>query len=315
MRLRLKHHARHALRHGAGLYLIVALACIGLAAPPARADDASAAPPAAEAPAPPDGEMNTGAAGWLGHIIMSLENEATSDASMLPDTPSALEREWRSLDRNGSALGTLIGLGWVTVAACLALLAERLAARGLSRRLRQALRARLAGPSVGDLLLLLLCDAVGLAVFAGVFVYSRHWLMNVGVSLNLILLAANVLIRWRIFVMLPRIVLRPGVPTARLIDIPDNEAQRLTRFLSGVLLAITALVGFGRYGLADADSGAPHVIGLVVAAAVCALDAWIVVGARGAIEALIRGHRTDGIIAAMRSALARAWVPIGLTVV
>jgi len=315
MRLRLKRRARDALRHGARLsVIIIALAWIGIAAPLARADDAPAAL-ATETPAPAAGEINTGAAGWLGKIVMSLENEATSDVSMLPDTPSALAREWRSLDRNGTALGTLIGLGWVTLAACLALLAEKLTARGLSRRLRQALRTRISGPSVGDLLLLLLCDVVGLAVFAGVFVYSRHWLMNVGVSLNLVLLAANVLIRWRIFVLIPRIVIRPAVPTARLIDIPDHEARRLALFLSGVLLAITALVGFGRYGLADEDSGAPHVIGLIVAAAVCALDAWIVVGARSAIEALIRGHRTEGIIAAMRNALARAWVPVGLTVV
>ncbi|HVH78450.1 MAG TPA: mechanosensitive ion channel domain-containing protein, partial [Stellaceae bacterium] len=155
----------------------------------------------------------------------------------------------------------------------------------------------------------------GLAVFAGVFVSSRHWLMNVGVSLALILLAANVLIRWRIFVLIPRIVLCPSVPAARLIDIPDGEARRLSRFLSVVLLAITALVGFGRYGLADEDSGAPHVIGIVVATAVCALDALMVLRARGAIEALIRGYRTEGVIAAIRGALARAWVPIGLTVV
>jgi moderate conductance mechanosensitive channel len=312
MGLRLEHLMRDALRRGARLYLIIVLAWIALAAPTARAADSSAA--AAEAPAE-SGEMTAGPAGWLEHIIMGLEHEAISDVSMLPDTPSALEREWRSLDRNGSALGALIGLGWVALAACLALLAERLTARGLSRRLRRALRSRIAGPSAGDLLLLLLCDVVGLAVFGVVFVYSRHWLMNVGVSLSLILLAANVLIRWRIFVMIPRIVLRPGAPAARLIDIPDREARRLMRFLALVLLTITALVGFGRYGLSDEDSGAPHVIGLVVATAVCALDAWMVVRARGAIEALIRGHRSEGIIAALRGALARAWVPIGLTIV
>jgi hypothetical protein len=70
-----------------------------------------------------------------------------------------------------------------------------------------------------------------------------------------------------------------------------------------------------RYGLSDEDSGAPHIIGLIVAAAVCGLDAWIVIRARGAVEALIRGRRSDGIIAAVRGALARAWVPIGLTLV
>jgi small-conductance mechanosensitive channel len=327
---RLDNRGRNALRRGIRLCLIVLVAWIGVAwigvawigvawigtaGPIARAAETPAAIAAADPTPAGAGEINTGAAGWLEHVIMGLEHEAMSDVSMLPDTPSAIEREWRSLNRDGSALGTLIGLGWVAVAACLALLAEKLAVLGLSRRLRRSLRQRIAGPSIGDLLLLLLCDLLGLAVFAGVFVYSRHWLINVGVSLNLVLLSANVLIRWRIIGLIPRVVLRPNVPAARLIDIPDREARRLSVFLTAVLLAITALVGFGRYGLADEDSGAPHVVGLVVAAAVCALDAWIVLRARGAIEALIRGYRSDGIIAAMRGALARAWVPVGLTVV
>jgi len=52
------------------------------------------------------------------------------------------------------------------LAACIALLAERLTARGLSRRTRQALRMRVAGPSLGDLLLLLLCDVMPVIAFA-----------------------------------------------------------------------------------------------------------------------------------------------------
>src|SRR5437660_746900 len=136
MGLRLKHLSRDALRRGARFYLIIALAWVALAVPIAWAADAATppaeAPPAvAEVPAEPS-EMTTGPAGWLAHIIMGLEHEAISDVSMLPDTPSALEREWRSLDRNGSALGALIGLGWVALATCLALLAERLTARGVS---------------------------------------------------------------------------------------------------------------------------------------------------------------------------------------
>ena len=119
MGLRLEHLTRDALRRGARLYLIIVLAWIALAIPIARAADApaaAAAAPAAAAEAPAEsGEMTAGPAGWLEHIIMGLEQEARSDVSMLPDTPSALEREWRSLDRNGSALGALIGLGWVRV--------------------------------------------------------------------------------------------------------------------------------------------------------------------------------------------------------
>ena len=310
MRLRLNGHAGEALRR------VLCLIAVILIAPTfgAGAQTAENAPPApvAEQPA---AASDMSAAGWLEHIVMGLEHEAMSDVSMLPDTPSALDREWRSFDRDGSPIGALIGVGWVVLAAAIALIAEKLTTRGLSRRLRLSLRNRMAGPTLGDLLLLLVCDVAGLAVFAGVFVYSRHWLANAGVSLNLILLSANVLIRWRFITLVPRIVLRPRQPVARLIDIGDAEARRLAVFLSAVILAIAVLIGFGRYGLADEDNGAPHIIGLFVAAAVCGLDAWIVIRARGAVEALIRGYRTDGVIAAVRGALARAWVPMGLTVV
>jgi small-conductance mechanosensitive channel len=315
MRLRLNELGAEALRRGLRPILLIALAWAAAFTANAQSAESSAAQPAAQAPPSSASETNMNAAGSLEHIVMGLEREAISDVTMLPDTPSALAREWRSFDRNGSALGTLIGVGWVVLAALIALVAEKLTTAGLSRRLRRGLRNRLAGPTVADLLLLLLCDVAGLAVFAGVFVYSRHWLMNVGVSLNLVLLSANVLIRWRFITLVPRVVLRPREPVARLIDIADGEASRLSAFLSIVILAIAVLIGFGRYGLADEDSGAPHIIGLFVAGAVCALDAWIVIRASGAIEALIRGYRSDGIIAAMRSAVARSWVAIGLTLV
>jgi small-conductance mechanosensitive channel len=64
----------------------------------------------------------------------------------------------------------------------------------------------------------------------------------------------------------------------------------------------------------DVDSGASHVIGLIVGAAVFALYALIVFRARIAAEALIRG-RSSGLIGAMRAQLAHAWVPIGLATV
>lgn len=245
---------------------------------------------------------------------MKLESEAMSDVSMLPDTSAALDREWRSFDRNGSALGALVNLGWVVLAASLALLAEKAIAWGLSRRLRRAMREQPGGPTLIGLLLLLLCDVLGLAVFAGVFVYSRHGLMAAGASSSLVLFAANVLIRWRIAALVVGLVLRPRDPVARLVELPDGEAHRLARFLSATILAIIVLVGFGRYGLADEDSGAPHIIALIVAVLVCALYALIVFRARGAAEALIRG-RSGGLIGAVRAAIASAWLAIGLTAV
>ena len=273
----------------------------------------------AEAP-PPDpaptsaGDMNMSSAGWLERIIVQLETEAVSDISMLPDTPSALEREWRSFDRNGSPLGALTDLGWVVLVAGIGIAIERLVARGLSRRVRQALRTRPEGATLPRLLVLALCDAGGLAVFAGVFVHSRHWLIAAGATINLVLLSANVLIGWRLAALAVRTLLRPRDPMARLIEVSNLEARKLARFLSGTILVILALLGFERYGLMDVDSGASHVLGLVVAVAVFALYALIVFRARVAAEALIRG-RSSGLIGAMRAAIAHAWLPVGLTTV
>ena len=272
---------------------------------------AEVAAASAVTPAAPAMDNAMSSAGWLQQVFIRLENEAISDASMLPAAPAAIEREWRTFDANGSAFGAFVNLAWVVLAACLALAGERLASRGLSRRPRRAMRTRPGGPTVAGLLLLLLCDVLGLAVFAGAFVYSRHWLMSLGVPVGLIVFAANILLRWRIAALVVRALLRPREAPARLIELPDDEARRLGRFLSATILAIIVLIGFGRYGLMDEDSGAPHVVALIVAAVVCALYALIVFRARGAAEALIRGYST-GLLGALRAAVARAWLAIGL---
>ena len=176
--------------------------------------------------------MDMSPVGPLGHFAMSLEREAMSDVSMLPDTPGALVRQWRSFDRDGSATGALINVGWMAVAACLAVLAEKAAVWGLSRRVRRRMRLRPEGPTLPGLLALLLCDAIGAVVFAAVFFYSRHWLTDAGVTASLLLLGFYALIRWRAACVVVRVLLRPRDPAARLIDLPDDEARRLARFLS-----------------------------------------------------------------------------------
>jgi len=173
---------RGALRAGrSGLVLFL---CLLLSVAPATGAEAPAATPPAM-----DNMMSS--QGWLQQIVIQLEDEAINDVHMLPETPGTLAREWRSFDRQGSALGALVNLGWVAIAACLALLAQTLARRALSIRIRRLLRMRPEEPSLGLLLQLLLCDLVGLGVFSGVFIYSRHWLMSAGVAASLIILSAQ----------------------------------------------------------------------------------------------------------------------------
>lgn len=273
---------------------------------------------AAEAPPAPPPAMDTamGSAGWLQETVIKLENEAIDDVGMLPEAPGALAREWRSFDRQGSAVGALFDLGWVAFAACLALAVQSLVRRALSARLRRLLRMRPEGPTLGMLLQLLLCDLGGLGVFCIAFIWSRHWLIAAGVAVTLIIFSVNVLIRWRVWALMIDIVLRPTEPAARLVDLSDDEARRLARFLSAMILAVTALVGFARYyALMDVDSGASHVLGLLADIIVCGLFATIVFRARSAAEALIRGRASSSIIAALRAAVARAWLAIGFSAV
>jgi moderate conductance mechanosensitive channel len=287
----------------------VACAALGpITAEAAKAPAAATSAPATATAA--DDAMNS--PGMLPQVFMQLEDEATSDVGMLPDTPGAIEREWQTFDKNGSSLGALINVGWVALLTALAVLAERVTARGLTRRLRKRLRQRPEGPSVSDLLRLALCDAAGLAVFVGVYTHGRHWLGTAGVAIALIVFASNVIIRWRIAAVIVHVLLRPNDRSARLIDSSDREARRLAWFLSSSILATIVLIGFARYGLMDEDSGAPHVVALVASAAVNGLFALMVVRARVAFEGLIRGH-TGGIAGALRAAIARAWVAIGLT--
>lgn len=284
------------------VWLVLAVACSGTA----RAEDA---PPAAA-----DQMMNDmDSAGWVGRVMMQLEHEAVADVSMAPDTGDALAREWRSFAQDGTASGALVSLGWVALVAAAGLAAEQAVAQLMSRRLRRRMRTRLGGPSLGQLLRLLLIDIVGVVVFAEVFLHLRHWLASRGVAVVLILLATGVVIRWRIALLIVNMVLRPHEPVARLVPAREDEARRLARFMSVVILAIIALVGFGRAGLADEDSGAPHVIGLVIAVLVCGLYALIVFRARTLAEALIRGYPKTSVVAAIRAALSHAWLAIGLT--
>jgi moderate conductance mechanosensitive channel len=245
--------------------------------------------------------------------LVRIENEIVSDAQAVPAIPEAVDREWRSFDRAGSAPGVLVDLAWVALAAFVALLAERGTVRSLGRRRRQRMQAGQNGPTLTDMAVLLACDLAGLAVFIAVFTAARrHLLPVVGVTNALAMFSNIVLINWRVTALVLRAILRPELAVARLIEVDDAEAWRLYRFVSFAVLAIVMIVGFGRYGLMDEDSGAAHVVSLFTAALVSVLFMVILFRSRGAMEALIRGRRTSGVIAAVRAAVASAWVAIAL---
>jgi len=133
---------------------------------------------AADAPAAPPPQMS----GWFEQAIGQFETEAMSDVSMAPDVSSALSREWRSFDRDGSASGTLVDFGWVALAALVALVAETATIRLLSRRPLRRMTVS-GGTTLLGLVSLVACDLAGLAVFFVVFTTARrHFLPAVGIT-------------------------------------------------------------------------------------------------------------------------------------
>ena len=127
---------------GAGLALAVLLVAALGAGGPARAAAAG----------------STAAPGWLETVILRVELELADDVAALADIPAALDREWRSFDTKGSALGALGDLGLVVVVTLIGLVAERGTARLLGRRLRARMRGRGSGPTLLGLLGLVACD-------------------------------------------------------------------------------------------------------------------------------------------------------------
>jgi small-conductance mechanosensitive channel len=253
---------------------------------------------------------------WLDAAASRIEAEAAADLSSLPEVGAALARQWRSLDHDGSAGGTLVDIGLVAIAALAALAVERGIAAGLARSPRRRLQQRIGRPTAADMTLLVLCDLAGLFGFVALFYAARRFAMpTLGITELLGALAAGALLRWRVAALVVRAILRPEDPVARLVDIATDDARRLNRFISLAALAVIVLIAFARIGLAGDNVAATHVIGLFVAIIVCALYMTLVIRARRVGEALIRGRRGTGIIATVRNGLARAWVPGGLVLV
>src|SRR5262249_35819294 len=140
-------------------------------------------------------------------------------------------------------------------------------------------------PGLLGLVGMLAGDLAGLAVFIALYtVAKRHVLVYTSISPGLDGLAMDVLVRWRGIALGFRSILRPQTSVARLIEIADDEARRLSVFLSVGVFVVSALISFARYGFADEDSGAAHVIGLMIAVLVCLCYAAMLVRSRAAFE-------------------------------
>ena len=171
-------------------------------------------------------ETSTGepAPGWQEKAVMQIEAELVADGAAVTSIPEALSREWRSFDREGSGARVLLDIGWVVIAALVALAAERATARGLTKRLRRKMRET-GEPGLLGLVGMLASDLAGLAVFIALYtVAKRHVLAYTSISPGLDGLAMDVLVRWRVIALVFRTILRPHTSVARFVrDGPEAE--------------------------------------------------------------------------------------------
>lgn len=246
-------------------------------------------------------------------VVQTLEQEAAADARAVSQVPDALAGLWHSMDNDGSG-GAAAVLGWVAVATLIALAAEKLPVLAFGHWRQRQIRLDRTRPSIGGLLALLASDVGGIVIFAAVFVHLRaRWFASPESASLVAMVAFAALIRWRIAMFVLRIVLRPTLPVARLVPLDDAEAGRLACILSAVIFLVVSLVSFSRSLLhASLDDGVIHVISLTTGFSVSLLLAFCVIRGRTAAEGLLRGEQTDSIASAIRAAIARAWIGLGL---
>jgi small-conductance mechanosensitive channel len=249
-------------------------------------------------------------------VVQSLEREAAADLHAVSKVPSTLAGLWRSMEDDGSG-GTAAVICWLVLAGLIALAAEKLPVLAYGHWRQRCIRLHRGGPSIGGLLGLLATDVGGIAIFALVFaLLRRRWFAAPESTQFVAMVAFAILIRWRLAVLVLRIVLRPSLPIARLVPLDNVAAGRLGYTLSGIFLVAIGLVAFSRSLVHEGlDHNVVHVISLATGAAVCVLLAIAVVRSRAVAEALIRGDHGGGIAAAVRASLARAWVGVALLII
>ncbi len=188
--------------------------------------------------------------------LVPIFERMPSVIAAFPTMGTTLLRFTERLDR--SAQGGL-GFGGFMLA-LLAALGATYAAEWLVRRAFRQASLRLAdkAPHPGGLKALLgltVIEGLRLAVIAGVMhLIMAAWFAHSGFQATVMGLALEAWFRWRIFVVLAEVTLRPALPAARIAPVSDAAAQKLafwmiltaavgsaTRFYSGLFSAPSVL--------------------------------------------------------------------------
>jgi small-conductance mechanosensitive channel len=213
----------------------------------------------------------------------------------------------------GRGLGRLLLL--LTLAAVGALVAEafvRAAPGALRQRIAAGAVAERGLRSLNQLGLLVLLD--GLAVFA-FWLVSRAaitgWVASSAAQDRFAVGVLMAVFLWRLYALVFRFILRPGLPAARLCEVDDQEARALYRRLS-VILPFT-IAGRLLFYVVDATKAPPEAIaaGRVLSAPiVLAVFVWLVIRLK---EAAWQWFGGLGVVAPVAAFIGRHWVGLGVS--
>ena len=205
----------------------------------------------------------------------------------------------------------LLLLGLVAVAA---VLAEEALRRGLGR-LRAALAAGALPEqglrSIAHLVLLALLDGIGVfAVWLVCHAAVGLWFSGDTAQDKLAGAVLTGIFGWRLYVLLFRILLRPGLPSARLCDVQDGDARAMYGRISVLmLLVILFRILFRVLFVIDTPPQALAAYQSITVLVFFAAFAWLVVRSRDAARQWFGGL---GRVAAVAGLIGRHWIIVGL---
>ena len=245
--------------------------------------------------------------------ISLLFRQAATSLRAVPQLGGTLAAFRHELDRSSQG-----GMGRQAFLLFLAgIVAVALSAEALLSRACAGVRARLAAGSaperglrsLGQLGLLALLDGLGVAA---VWLVGRAsialWFAGSSLQERFAAACLLVLLLWRAYTWLLRIVLRPDLPSARLCDMDDVQARHMFRAVSAFVLLAIALRLLYYVLVADGASADAIAAGrLVTAPVLLAAMLWLVVRTREGARQWLTGL---GRVAPIAAFAGRHWVPV-----
>jgi len=234
----------------------------------------------------------------------------------IPGVGTDLRRIYGLLDQR--AIGGHDSASFLALLLVVAVLA--VASEALVRRLLHGVRLRLserAGPELGlrsvlSLALLAVSDAIAVAAVWAASHAGAAFIIGGSPAQHRLATAILLgIVGWRLLAMLFRIVLRPGLPRARLCEVEDGPAKDLYRrsAVAALIVIVFRLLGqlMAAVGTPSLTLGASQAVMVPV---YVALFLWLVFSTREAARQWLMGL---GRVASLAAFVGRHWLPIAAT--